>query len=375
MHSKRTICLVILVGLTFHMPFVPISAATSEPSWTKLMLSAYDTNDPRYYLAAVLLAEKYGENDPRLHIALFNAAVKYRWSNPKLAESLLKRDIADLVKLDPDFPDLVYQYFELARVYEWEARYDEAEPPLLRALAIREKWQDVSSDDPSTAEILACLYFVYQQKRETAKAAATEARMLNSLQSIRNELTRAYILGSVEFLFSSQGHSGKNLDAEQRRELIGKARDLSDRAVFYFRKHKVVYNLAGQLSTSAGFALECDDLKTAESYARESLRLSFANFEQMADVPWSGTHVLCSIVCKKGHYNEAEQLQEGYLSALARTSGSRSPKYARVLTEIAYFWEVEKQPKLAAKWKERAKLANDWLKKNPIEEHPRQNVN
>src|SRR6516164_8376638 len=134
MHLKQSIWLSILVVLAVHLPFVPVSAATQEPSWIKLMLAAYDTNDPRYYLAAMRLAEKYGDNDPRLHIARLNAGIHYRWSNPPLAESILQKDIIELKNLDPDFPDLVYDYYELARAYQWQGRYIEAEPPLLRAL-------------------------------------------------------------------------------------------------------------------------------------------------------------------------------------------------------------------------------------------------
>jgi tetratricopeptide (TPR) repeat protein len=339
------------------------------------MLAAYDTNDPRYYLAAMRLAEKYGDNDPRLHIARLNAGIHYRWSNPPLAESILQKDIIELKNLDPDFPDLVYDYYELARAYQWQGRYIEAEPPLLRALAIREKWQDVSSDDPSTAEILVCLYFIYQQRGDRAKAADTEAKMLDSLQAIRNELTRAHILSNVEFLVSSQANGGKMLNLPQRKELLGIARELSDRAVFFFRKYNALYDLAGQLNTSAAFARYFNERKKAEAYAQESLSLCYSDFENMRDVPIGATNQLCGIICEDGRYKEAQQLQERYLSTVAQINGTRSPKYARGLNEFAAFWEREKRPDLAKPLRQREKSTVDWLKKNHIEEHRIPGVN
>lgn len=367
MHSKRTIRPLLLIGLAIQILFVPVSAATNEPGWTKLMQLAYDTHDPRYYLAAVRLAEKYGSADPRLHIAMFNAAVHYRCTKPELAERLLKRDIADLKSLDPDFPDLVYEYYELARVYEWQGRYEEAEPVLLRALAIRDKWQDVSSDDPSTAEILACLYFAYLGMGNTSKAADTEANMRSALHSIRNELTRGHCLSSVEFLFNSQGRSGKKLIREQRRELLRKAREFSDLAVFYFRKRNEVYDLAGQLNVSAGLAAAFDELKIAEKYATESMTISFADFDNMQDIPLCSTVTLCDILLKEKRYKDGEQLIDRYLSILERSSGQKSIKFDHALLDLANFWDREKRPDLAAKLRQREKLLADILQKKSTE--------
>jgi tetratricopeptide (TPR) repeat protein len=327
------------------------------------MLQGYDSNDVRYYLAAVNLAEKYGSGDPRLHLALCSAADKCRFADSRLAEKLLKRDIAELEKLDVNFPEIVYDCYELARIFEWQGRYAEAESVLLRALSIRKKWQDISSDNPFNAELLACLYLIYYSRGETNKANETEVRALNAVQQMRNELTRGHCLSSLEYLVRSYACVCKRLSPAQAKHLIETALGFSDRAVYYFRKHDALYDLAGQLNGSTRDALELGDDKKAERMTRESLKLAFADFDNMQEIPWIATSMLCQIVCKDGRYHEADQLHRNYLSALARLYGSSSPKYADRLNQIAIFWEGQHQSGLAAKYRKEEKLVTERLGK------------
>ena len=151
MRFRCSHALIILIGIVLNGV---ANAASAPNSWTSLMIQGKHMHNPAYYIAAANVAERFGPHDPRLHIALHNAALQSEASHASLSliESLFRKDIACLELLDTDFPDIVSDCFQLSRVYMLEQRYAQSEPLLLRALAIRKKWQDTLGQNVRATE-------------------------------------------------------------------------------------------------------------------------------------------------------------------------------------------------------------------------------
>jgi len=292
------------------------------------MVTGERTHKASYFLAAARLAEKYGRDDPRLHIALHNAAFKSLGPNPALAESLLKRDISNLERLDVNFPGIVRDCYELGTLYEGQRRYAEAEPLLLRAIAIHKKWQDIQSDDPFNAEILVALYFMYYVQGRYDEAKQVHAQMIDAVQHLHAGLTRFRCLSAVRQHLSGYVQYGQGLRPEQKQHFLEMAFEFSREALSYFHSGR---ECADELQDSAILAFALGDPKKAERLARQSLDMAATDPDCMPQPGLRAAVFLCQILSEQQRYKETKEVQNRCLAKLAQLFGTQSADYKSAL--------------------------------------------
>jgi tetratricopeptide (TPR) repeat protein len=257
------------------------------------------------------------------------------------AELLFKRDIVLLTKIDVDFPDLVSDYFELARIYETESRFAESEALLLRALAIRKKWQDVQSDDPFNAMILGELYIVYNGRGETARASEAHAQLLESLTQLRTKKTRGSCFHSLSCLFHSYVLSHRRLPPDQAKRFLETALQFSNEAIAN-QKHPT--DISDELRIAAHIKFELHETKQAEQLFNQSMEIAFNNPDCLRTVGLWDLEGMADVLSEQHRYRELEQLQSRYLQAIANEFGALSQDYLNALLESADIWRAHKFP-------------------------------
>jgi tetratricopeptide (TPR) repeat protein len=344
----------------------PPPVESEEQYWTKLMLGAQGKDDLAKYLAAVRVAERYGEDDPRLHIALYDAGVQCSWLNkrPQLAEQLLKRDIANLEKISVTFPDIVSDCFELANVYEIQGRYGEAETLLLRALDIRKKWKDVQSDNPFNAEIYSSLYVAYYVQGNDAKAADAQSQMLNALALWQTDKTRAQCLFKLDNNFYKYATRCKHLDPVKGKHLLEMALKFAAESAACYRR---LYGETAFSMANLGVAeiyMALGRMAEAESIFRHILNIADVSQSFEKTNAFASLARLATILCSQHRINEVEQLQDQYLSKIARAFGEMSSTYVDEVKMCAEIWGNEKYPELEEKRRRQAQvIIAGWTKK------------
>jgi tetratricopeptide (TPR) repeat protein len=311
------------------------------------MIAGDDGHNPSAFLAAAKSVERFGADDPRLHIALRNAARSYHYSNPALAESVAKRDILNLEKIDTDFPDIVYDCYELAGIYTRAQRYAESDAMIQRALNNRRKWRDLSSNDPYNAVLYANLYVNACLQGKNDQANAARSQMITAIQELHNEVRRANCLTRLQDFFYHIGYFCQEHRLPQARQFLEKALDCSTQAASYYQKDGPLLFYTGQLFSSGEIANILGDTDKAEQFLRTSLAATHDHMSFLKRNAWSDVYLLCQIMCSKRRYQEAQQLQERYFSQLAQAAGPNDPFYKRVLEQSAGFWQRQGRVDLA----------------------------
>jgi tetratricopeptide (TPR) repeat protein len=349
--SMEMCCLRLAFLLLAGMFLFPAIAEDTPRYWTKLMLEGkhFVKKQGISYRQAVAVAEKFGEEDPRLHLALHAAAgeAAFPMHDYKTAEPLFKRDIALLEKIDLDFPDLVSDLYELAKIYEDERRYKEAEPLLLRALAIRKKWDDVQSDDPFNATILGELCLLYNDLGQTAKSKAAYDRMVEDCKQLRTKQTRAGCFQVQSSLFHDYVDSHKELPYLQKMHFLQVALDFSKAAIANFKQD---VDSGNELRNAGNICWQMNDLKQSEHYYRESIDLAFDNIEYLPDVAGWNLKAYDKFLFAQRRDHEVEQLQTRYLETVTNTFGKTGREYGDAVKICADVWwdhkEVDRSLKL-----------------------------
>jgi hypothetical protein len=333
------------------MLFAPACASTDGWSWTRLMLLGDQGHRPSYFLKAIEVAEHFGENDPRLHIARQNAAAGYVNDNPRLAEPILREDMLDLEKLDMDFPELVYDCFQLAKVCELQGKHEEAKALLNRALAIRGKWKEISSDDPFNAQLFASLYLIYYSLGQGAEAAKARCQMDRAVLLMRNEITRAHCLSAVSYQIKQYATSNHTLSRQRFEQLLKTAIGLSMQAADYFQKNGKTFNYAYELHLISDMYWSMGDSNSAENMTRQSLAIALNDFPNMSDLPLTDADCLSNILYSKNRLQEAQQVQERFLSQLqlAQQRGSVHRGNLGALRCFVAFWTRNGHPEIVEK--------------------------
>jgi tetratricopeptide (TPR) repeat protein len=307
----------------------------------------FDRNDK--YLAAIRIAEKSGENNPRLHLALHDAAFQYAWRNRDLkrAEDFFKRDIVLLEKISTTFPDIVSDCYELADIYEWQGRYKEAEPLLLRAVAIRKKWEDLQSNDPFNAEIYTSLYILYYVQGNDSKAAEAKSQILTSLAQWHTDKTRAECLFKVDNDLYKYATRCKDLDPAKKKHLLEMALGFADQSVACERRCDGEW--MGEVATinGAGIYMALGRFAEAERILRHALSFSEENLNDRKPYAFAALAQLATILCSQHRLNEVEQLQDDYLSKIAKQFGAKSETYIAAVSGCGESWNNEKYPERA----------------------------
>ena len=316
-----------LLFLLLWMVVLARGAQASTELWAKLMVDAQRNHrSASGFLNAMRVAEQYGEHDARLHIAMTNAGDAVKSENPALAESLFKRDISELETIDRDFPEIPCDCFQLASLYLRQRRFSEAEAQLRRAIAVRNKWRDVSSNNPFNAQLFASLYLAYYSQGDTEAAKSAYDQMLNAIQQLRLERRRTECLGVIRSLIYNYACNQQGLSQLQVRHLNEIAWAFATEEEAGRKKIGNLHLIADQLYWSAEIALALGDLKKAESMARQSLDLVRNKLDTAKEFSTlkNDTAVLSQILCKQARYREAKELQEQLLSVLVRDYGPAS---------------------------------------------------
>ncbi|PWT96078.1 MAG: hypothetical protein C5B53_10365 [Candidatus Melainabacteria bacterium] len=321
---------------------LPVLAESAPPPyWTRLMLAGKHAKQGNWYEQAVNVAEKFGEEDPRLHLALHAAAVEsaLHGGRNRQAEMFFKRDIALLENIGPDFPDLVSDFFELAQIYEAERRYLESERLLVRALAIRRKWEDVQSDDPFNAAILGELCIVYNDLGQTSKSSEMHAQMVEDCKQLRTSQSRATCFQTLSNLFHNYVCNHKELPKQQKRRFLQMALEFSKLALID-AKHAV--DIGNELRKAGAICWALGDLKQSEQFFREGMDLGLDQLETIPDVASWNLIAFDDFLFAQHREREVEQLQARYLQAVAKTFGNASRAYGNALGCCADIWWTHK---------------------------------
>jgi tetratricopeptide (TPR) repeat protein len=346
MHLHQLKWLVVLITLSTLCQVTDAAADQSGPSWTALMMSGKRLHDPSYFLKAVAVAEQSGEDDPRVHMALEVAAFEHRVPAPRIAESLFKKDIRVLERLDVDFPEIARDCFELSKLLNGQGRYAESQAFLTRALAIRDKWQDYSSNEPYTAEIIAALFMAYEGQGKTALANECYAKMLTAVNQLRSEVTRARCLDALQEEFAHYVSVNPRLTPDQAKHFLIIARDLCKQSTLHYH---TVSDRAKQLTCSGLIELDLREQDKAWQFFRQSLDLAETDLAENPETASSDYACLAAILFNRNRLDEIDRLQRRWLSQWARISGITSERYARVLSEFTGFWTNNARPDLAVK--------------------------
>lgn len=148
----------------------------SGKSFTKL--HDFDQGE-RMLKAALKVAEEWGPKDPRLGVTLNNLARLYQTQGRfDEAEAVFKRALAIAEsERGPDHVDTAVGLSNLASLYSACKRYDRAEPLFVRALAVMEK--AMGPDHPAVATILTNYAAMLRRSDRVSKAEELEIRVLD----------------------------------------------------------------------------------------------------------------------------------------------------------------------------------------------------
>ncbi|PWT96217.1 MAG: hypothetical protein C5B53_10055, partial [Candidatus Melainabacteria bacterium] len=331
------------------LPFGWAGAEETQASWSRLMMEGEHKDNLNKYLAAIKIAEKSGENNPRLHIALHNAGVlcAWRYKNLDRAEELFKRDIAVLEKISVDFPDIVSDCYELANIYEWQGRYKEAEALLLRAVALRKKWEDLQSNDPFNAELYASLYTIYYVQGNEAKANEWKSQMLKSLALWHSDRTRGECLFKIDNNLYKYATRCKKIDPAKRKHLLEMALGFSMQSATCNRR--CYGEWSGEVADIdvAGILMALGRLAESERILRRALSMAEEDLPGKKGYAFPTLARLATILCSQHRLNEVEQLQDDYLAKIANRFGKTSDTYIGEVSGCGEIWGNEKYPERA----------------------------
>jgi tetratricopeptide (TPR) repeat protein len=332
----------------------------SQPSWVRLMHvhdgRGLSSSRGQSFLSAVDLAEKFGEDDPRLHLALYNAAMAYAVSDPMLAERLFKRDLAVLEKIDGDFPNIVSDCYELANIYAMQRRYAECEAMLARALAIREKWKDLQSDDPFNAELYSSLYMVSYLQGKNSQADDAYAQLQKALNIWHFDKLRGTCLRKVGGNFHNYVNRCKYLTVEEQNHLLRISLALTNESAACYKKIGFDCDYVLQLLDIAAIDLGLSRFADAEQVTKQALSYAENHFDSLGHFAFDALDLLAMAICPKHRYNELQDLQDKYLSQVASAYGRESKRYAHELYRCATIWDDAKRPDLADSQRKQAQL-------------------
>jgi tetratricopeptide (TPR) repeat protein len=349
MHSSIKIVPLIILPLAFlWQPYLATGQEHSgKPSWTALMVGGNSGDGAASFLAAARSVEAFGAEDPRLHVALRNAAHSYCYSNPALAESLFKRDISNLKKIDVNFPEIVYDCSELAEIYTRAGKYSESDAMIEESLRIRKKWQDFSSNDPYTAALYGVLYVNACMQGKTAAADVARSQMGSTVQWLRNPTRRGDCLTKLQAYFYNNALFCREHRLPQTQAFFEMSLDCSVRATSCYKKVGMLSDYVDQLYSSAEIAMALGESDKAEPFLRTALAAGESNFDLFRSNGWPGTCLLCKILFAQRRYQEARQLQEKYLSHLTQHLSTSSPFYQKARNICADFWYKNGRPDVA----------------------------
>jgi tetratricopeptide (TPR) repeat protein len=351
------------VCLFFFAILNPAQAESDARRWNTLMLHNDSVSS---HIEAVRVAEKFGEDDPRLHIALHGAGVTLSWRNNNLplAESFFKRDIAILEKLDINFPAIASDCYEWANVCEAQGKYKEAEPLLLRALAIREAWKDVQADDPYNAELYCSLYVAHYMQGQIELAADAQARMLKALELWHTDKIRALCLFKLDNNILRFILRAKDLPPEKKRHLLEMTLGFAKESSLYYKKGAREYDYVLSLQGIADIYRLLGNLSEAEQLERKSLLLAENKLDSMHKTAFFALAKLAHILMAQNRSGEVEQMVDEYLSKAARLFGGETIDYAEEVKMCAEIYGNESRPDLEEKRRKQAQLIMDKLKKH-----------
>lgn len=332
------------------------SVTASEREWERIMTLGRYSHRPECFLRAVTIARQFGQSDFRLHVALHNAGIECARSDRALAESLLREDIALLEAIDVDFPELTCELYELARIYDLEGRFVEAEPLLLRALKIRQKWQDSASDHPYNAKLYALLYASYYSQHKFKKAAEALASMTASTQKMRTAVLQYECLDSIAELFRNHASVLDKRGARQEKlHFLRLSLNTCEKLEAVNRPRRTTDSIVDALNRRGDIHLALGEYLKAELLVRKALQLSLAENEPDLFRASLETKLLSLILIAQGKAGDVEHLQNLQLLRLAKYRGEKSFEYVTALSDFAEIWRNVHRPDLEAKFLEQRK--------------------
>lgn len=354
--SIHQLALALLSALFLLAPPSAWSVTADEREWERIMTLGRYSHRPECFLRAVAIARQFGKSDFRLHIALHNAGVECARSDRALAESLLREDIALLEAIDLDFPELTCELYELARIYDLEGRFVEAEPLLLRALKIRQKWQDSASDHPYNAKLYALLHASYYSQHKFEKAAEALASMTASAQKMRTATLQYECLDSIAELFRNHASAlDKRGTRQEKLYFLRLSLHACEKLEAVNRPRRTTDSIVDALNRRGDIHLALGEHLKAEPLVRKALKYSLEENEPDLFRAGLETNLLSSILMVQGKVGEVEHLQKLQLLRLAKYRGEKSAAYITALSDFAEIWRNFHRSDLEAKLLEQRK--------------------
>ncbi len=257
---------------------------------------------------------------------LLNKAARYLTDHAQYAQAeplLIKALAIREQTVEVTHPDLAHTLNDLGALYLTQGKYPEAEPLLQHALEIRR--QQLGSEHPEVAKTLNNLAFLFRKKGDYQKAERFYSEALNiqdrTLSSDHPDI--AETLNNMGRLYRAQGDYAKAQPSYERA--------LEIRKHIYGDNHPLVaistYNLA-KLYHSQGRFLQ------AEEYCKRALSIQ----EQILgvnhpDIAYTLT-TLAKLRLTKQRYDEAETLYQNALRIRTVAFGENHPNVAIILSNL-----------------------------------------
>jgi tetratricopeptide (TPR) repeat protein len=228
-----------------------------------------------------------------------------------------------------DSPDVVNSLSRLAGLYYDQGRYSDAEPLLIRALAINE--QQLGANHPDTATSLYNLAVLYKAigRYSDAESLLVRAMAIKEKQLGANHPTTAVILNSLASLYKL---IGRYIDAEP---LYLRALAINEQQLGVDHP-----NTATSLNDLAGLYELIGRYSDAETLYIRALAI---NEKQLgANHPNTATSLnnLALFYCLIGRYSDAETLYVRALAISEQQLGANHPDTATSLNNLAGLYEL-----------------------------------
>ncbi len=226
--------------------------------------------------------------------------------------------------LGPEHSDVAVSLNHLAMLYNNQGRYEQAEPLYERALAIVEKV--IGKEDRNVSAILSNLALLYNNKGCYEQAEPLHERALAIVEKVigPEHPDVALVLNNLAVLYTNQGHY------EQAEPLFKRALAIVEKALG--PEHPGVAQSLNSLALLYDHQGHYEQAKPL--YERALAIVEKALGPEHPDVAQS-LHSLALLYDNQGHYEQAEPLCERALAIREKVLGSEHPEVATSLNNLA----------------------------------------
>jgi tetratricopeptide (TPR) repeat protein len=293
----------------------------------KMARTVADYGHAQEWLERLLkMREAEGKNDLTLAYAVHEVAdVYYFQSKYEQAEPLYKRSLEISEKtLGKDHPSVATTLNNLAELYQAQGKYAEAEPLYKRSLEISEK--TLGKDHPDVAATLNNLAELYQAQGKYAEAAPLYKRSLEIYEKTlgKDHPDVATTLNNLAELYQAQGKYAEAAPLYKRSlEIYEKTLD---------KDHPWVATTKNNL---ANLYYQQKKYTEAEPLYKRSLEIKEKSLGKDHPLVAATLNNLAELYKTQGRYEEAEPLYKRSLEIYEKTLGKDHPDVATTLNNLA----------------------------------------